>query len=601
MSERQNNNEWVYIVLGAAAVALAASHAAGRVVSGWRDPLLTAASRYSAEHVAGYAGGLLARLLAHLFDPFVVWAPPTVLLAGGIFFYPLLKRAYGEYSTWGAAARGAAFAWTSAIGALLFFSVPAAWPFSAAVAAFALAGVNIFIAVMLFYSFRAFLFRGTRKLEQGPTIIAPDAGQRNILIGHSEHGLLPDLVRWLAGGRQRVAIPYTRLSNGMTILGEKGSGKSRMLFLIHDALRRDYPDTPILIHDPKGEWFRTYYDKSKDMIFAPHFEGSVKWDILGDFQRIPELRYALLSSAITAHKTKGDNFWSDNATQLLMEIFDFPKGRPFSIYDAQKRFVTKIKRNADDKTFQSVAVSAKLAYLDIAKCASMGDPDVEGRSIDDFLKFPGRILLLNDPSCTAEQIGAFNLFLTAFLLRALSMPDIPAGQLRCIALIDEALTFQLPEDVDRSIYAMCRSKGICIIAGAQRLPDNRQHERGEWQTSDYIFAMKVINQDTQQRLSKRAGQIVFKEKSKSRSSRENSDDGGSISVSEQRNRQDVLPPEYFGRLSPREFVLFHDKGIIAGRTADALSPQTSQEFPTYTSLPSVTSLSSELTEAASKT
>ena len=38
---------------------------------------------------------------------------------------------------------------------------------------------------------------------------------------------------------------------------------------------------------------------------------------------------------------------------------------------------------------------------------------------------------------------------------------------RAVAIIDEALTFHLPPDVDRRIYALCRSKGLCIIAGAR--------------------------------------------------------------------------------------------------------------------------------------
>ena len=52
--------------------------------------------------------------------------------------------------------------------------------------------------------------------------------------------------------------------------------------------------------------------------------------------------------------------------------------------------------------------------------------DAPQLSIDDFLRRRGRIMLLNAPCCASEQKGAFYLFLSAFLLRALSMPDVPA-------------------------------------------------------------------------------------------------------------------------------------------------------------------------------
>jgi len=65
-------------------------------------------------------------------------------------------------------------------------------------------------------------------------------------------------------------------------------------------------------------------------------------------------------------------------------------------------------------------------------------------------------------------------------MEALLRPDAPAGTLKASAIIDEALNFNLPREVETAIFNQSRAKGLAIIAGAQRLPNVRQGERGEW-------------------------------------------------------------------------------------------------------------------------
>ena len=61
--------------------------------------------------------------------------------------------------------------------------------------------------------------------------------------------------------------------------------------------------------------------------------------------------------------------------------------------------------------------------------------------------------------------------------------DVPLGTLRAVAIIDEALTFNLPPKLEETIHKLCRSKGVCIVAGAQRLPDPQLDERGAWRNA----------------------------------------------------------------------------------------------------------------------
>ena len=172
--------------------------------------------------------------------------------------------------------------------------------------------------------------------------------------------------RWLARDGGDIRIPFDRLSCGVTILGEKGAGKSRLLFAIHDAIRAQYPNVPILIHDPKSEWYRTYYDKRTDLFFAPHFKGSAAWALWPDFMQVPELRHELLSTAVYAHQDRDDTFWTDQAVDLLDQASGC--GSLDGAVDYLRAYLT---RYSDDKFMMSVFGTAKLGFLDLAKVEKM--------------------------------------------------------------------------------------------------------------------------------------------------------------------------------------------------------------------------------------
>lgn len=568
----------------------------------WSAAPLTAAGRAAAE-LAGPAEGrpTIPDLLAHVgavsliraSNPLRPFVPLFAVLAAALFGLPRLLKRTGPPRGWPTEALYFAGAYAGVAGFGLALAVPASWVRPIIYAFELLAAANI-AACGYFLLLAAGRPGGKARLQHGPTFAAPRVDGEGILIGTADPKVLPGHARWIADGAGRVVLPFNRLSCGLTVLGEKGSGKSRLLFAIHDAVRAHYPDVPVLIHDPKGEWYRTYYDEKTDLVFAPHFAGSAAWGLWDDFQKVPELRHALISSAVYAHPDSSGTFWMAQAIEMLEQACGF------SSFEESVRYLASIPRkNPDDKMLLSIFGTAKLGFLDLAKVEQTrglaGAADATARSIDEFVRWPGRLFLLNDPSCAAQQRGAFSLFLSAFLLRALSMPDVPAGTLRLVAIVDEALTFNLPPDVDRQIYALCRSKGICIIAGAQRLPDEKLQERGEWQHAEYTLAMKVINQDTQGALSKRAGSIIFKQKQASTSVNSS---GQSRTESEHDSRQDAIPPEHFGRLAPRQFVLFHDQGLVTGTTADVAHAQRELALPAFDSRNDVREVSMALLGAA---
>lgn len=449
------------------------------------------------------------------------------------------------------------------------------------------------VALSFIHSWNPLQKDAKRTVQYGPKFSEPTLnGAGSIHIATYERDVLPDGSRWSAKrGWWPIEIPVKKLSSGITILGEKGSGKSRLMFGIHDEIRAKYPNVPILIHDPKGEWYRTYFNESTDVVFGPNINGSSTWDIWGDLKKYPEMLHGVINTAVYAHPSNGDTFWMDNAVRLLENAFSSP-----TLEEARGYLIAKKEANIDDKMFLSIYGTAKLALHDIAKVALAKpqiDPPGTPTSIDDYLQWKGRILLLNNPAFAAEQRGAFSLFISAFLLRALSLPDVPAGQLRLVAFIDEALTFTLPPEVEKLIYTQCRSKGIVIIAGAQRLPDRNLKESGEWATAENIFAMKVLNLDTQAQLSKRGGDISYEEKSKSKQRDQIGHEKGASEVSHSRTHA-ALPAEIFGRLGTRECILYHDEGIAPCRTNMVKREQRDIQVPGYAARMDVTEFMKKL-------
>ena len=550
----------------------------------WTQAPLTVAGARSRTAAGGTALGHVSAnaliLAANRLRPYAALFAALGLLIG---LYPRAVVRRGHLVCWSTESIVAAGFVAGVAGFGTALSTPLAWPVILQALVLLIAAVNVLAAAVC-----ALLMaqRGQQKrvLEHGPTFVSPESVGPSILVGRVDAAILPGHARWLARAGGQIRIPFDRLSCGITILGEKGSGKSRLLFAIHDAIRAQYPAVPILIHDPKGEWYRTYYDSSKDIYVAPHFKGSSSWNVWKDFHSIPELRHALITAAVHAHPGS-ESFWMDQAVDMLESAASHE-----DFFLAIKYLASIPSSSAGDEFLLSVFGSARLGFLDIAKAQLMGGGD-HWLSIDEYLKHQGRILLLNDPSCADQQRGVFSLFLTAFLLRALSMPDVPPGTLRAVAIIDEALTFHLPPDVDRRIYALCRSKGLCIIAGAQRLPDRHNNERGEWQNAEYTFAMKVIHQESQVALSKRVGTLLFRQKKESKSTHHG---GSSSSHSEQDSRQDAIPPEHFGRLDPRKFVLFHDRGIVTGETVDVRREQSKSALPAFDLLDEVVQISRQM-------
>ena len=210
-----------------------------------------------------------------------------------------------------------------------------------------------------------------------------------------------------------------------------GSGKSRLMKAIHDGIRKQYPNIPILIHDPKGEWLRTCYDPETDIIFAPFDDRSNAWKLWEDFKIHPELRYSVASTAVSAHDPARTptGIWADSAIALLKDI-----SYAHTIDKAKHHLLKEKMHLLDGETFLSVYATAIIGFADMATVELLSHNTPETKTIDEFLKFPGRIFLLNNPSSSAKQHGSLTLLLSAFLLQSISLPDVAENKLQCSCL-----------------------------------------------------------------------------------------------------------------------------------------------------------------------
>lgn len=360
-------------------------------------------------------------------------------------------------------------------------------------------------------------------------------------------------------GKCILKIPYSRLSRTTTILGNMGSGKSRLMGLIESDIRKKYPNIPILIHDPKGEWLRTLYNPKTDLIFAPFDKRTFKWDIWKEFTESPYLKNNIIATAVENHLSNHDEqFWADSAKKLLKQALAQPSLEQAK-YDLQKQK----DLNSDNKTFLSSYSNAILAFEDIV--AIQNSKASKSYSVKDLLNHKGRIFLLNNPATAEEQKGSLALMLSALMLECISMPDVQEKNLRILMLIDEALTFRLPKAIDQAVYTQCRSKGLAIVASSQRLPDKYKGEFAGWATSpNQLIAMRVEEQETKRILSDKIGIITYDELQES----ETSSKANSTTQSYVERSHRLLNPEDFSRLENRELIFFDETSLSVGKVLD---------------------------------
>jgi hypothetical protein len=396
-----------------------------------------------------------------------------------------------------------------------------------------------------------------KEVKHGTGFTPGETTKKNgIEIARFDLTVIPEVIRGFSKKvTANMAIPFDRLSRTTPIIGDMGCGKTRLMFLILKAIEERYPDIPILIHDRKAEWLRTVYNKDKDLIFAPFDKRSFRWDIFADFSLHPELRHAMISADVMANNPDEKNkFFSDSAISLLKD------GSQKGSIEELKEFLIQYNQIHEGKNpYVSILASAVSAVRDFA-IIQQTKGNGTTMTIDDLLKHKGKIFMLNSPLCDKEQEPSFALLLSAFFMEIISLPDVPAGELRAFVLLDEALTFHMPKDIELSIYTVCRSKGLAIVPAAQRLPDRQHGESGLWsEFYNQMIIMKINNYQSCEVLSKKLGTVTYDERQESYSFGHSEKSNSKTSSKIQREHA-VMRPEDFSHLKNRQLIILRDDG-----------------------------------------
>lgn len=192
--------------------------------------------------------------------------------------------------------------------------------------------------------------RGARYISQfGPAHAQLQADQRDLFSEaqkkHAVRGVMIGGVEW--SRKQEV--------RHIVAIGATGVGKTVLLTsLIDQALARG---DRVVIHDPKGDLTKKYFDPANTILLGPWDERATLWDVAADIDS-PALIEEFAQAAVG--DVQGDNkSFHDNAATVLAGVLKYHRAQHGSW------------------TFGGVAADLSLTPQEIAAIAARGDPSVK--------------------------------------------------------------------------------------------------------------------------------------------------------------------------------------------------------------------------------
>lgn len=311
-----------------------------------------------------------------------------------------------------------------------------------------------------------------------------------------------------------VPLPFNRENSHILVLGASGTGKGQAIKQYLYDLRRRGGSDRFVIYDRKPEYARFLF-RPGDHIICPADRRHTPWDMFQEINTradvLPIIR-SLLPEDPKADQSQ--KFWVSNGRGVFEGIVQwlrdyererFERGAPGATGKPSHyelcRFIYNqgrdieglwkaIKTNEDaasmagpalsalDTSPQSNVPSGSMATLS-ATFSSFTSPEVAERgwfSLKRWLCDPateGTALFLTSSAQYADNYKAYFSLMIDFLLRAtLSLPDNTNRRIHFA--LDEFRSLQ-PLDSITGILAEGRSKGACVLLGAQAFADIEQN------------------------------------------------------------------------------------------------------------------------------
>ena len=295
------------------------------------------------------------------------------------------------------------------------------------------------------------------------------------------------------------------------VLGGMGSGKTEWILSIanqRDQFRRQF------FHDTKGDFTQKLYDPVTDFIFNPYDSRSVVWDLWTELEANETLAVAFFKSLLSA-AAKKDDFWSvrsgDIISDIALEVFD---DETISNDKKWLALANKIDVWLNDAATGDGATKKSLAEtVEMVKdvCYLMAFQEHSGArrfTIKEWLATDTRLFLLNNPAYAEKLTPLFTGFIAVLSSILLSKSDTKEDL--TLITLDEFFALRFDEITRSNLLTQVRSKGGCLIIGAQYMPLKDKAEQQQIDSSRFAMILFQINDgETIKHVSSLFGSVEF--------------------------------------------------------------------------------------------
>lgn len=320
-----------------------------------------------------------------------------------------------------------------------------------------------------------------------------------------------------------LTIKAEDLKTGALVIGKMGAGKT----VFYDSIlaqNNDYKHFKrVFIHDIKGDFTSKFFDQERDIILNPYDSRSQIWDFFA------EKEFAIVENFIRqffVSKLGSENdFFSSSAQDRYMTIVKtiFHNKKLETSNEKWEFFILAI-----DAYFEEVAkIEGKDSEKDIAQTM---------RLIRDFfaLQFfllkkgsksftiaywlkteKTKLILLNNPLYSESLNAYFQAFLSVFSSALAAKKEARKDDLTLLVL-DEYLSLvdKISDDAIKQLHTLIRSKGGCLIAGIQYIPEEKNLDQ-KLLSSDWYFIFETTDPRTIQKIKDLIGKAVYTKTSSS--------------------------------------------------------------------------------------
>ncbi|MEM4534886.1 MAG: type IV secretion system DNA-binding domain-containing protein [Desulfurococcaceae archaeon] len=360
------------------------------------------------------------------------------------------------------------------------------------------------------------------------------------------------------------------------VIGKMGSGKSNLLKYITAVFSQK---NRFIIHDVKGEYVENFYEEG-DVIFNMLDERGVLWDVLRDCKGDSMLARTVFYNMVSSYN-KGEDaqFWTVKAVEVLQDMLSKisltePRDVAIQIFQYYRQRTEKATGETE-KSALGTAQPVLQVLLDIYSLAHMSKkPLLRGEEI---LQRP-KVFLVFLPEFSKSLLILNQGFLSFAFTKYLSRPDVRDFKDYTFFILDEYLSFNFEEELEKQVLTLARSKGMCLFLGMQFLPvDSKDRLSLFLNSRQFTFCFRVDAIETAKVLSESSGVLEYAVESISMGEKDTGlnpleplTGTGTVSVSQSRLQTFTVPPEVF--LDLPDFVAYCEINTMKGKLKTFVKP-----------------------------